>query len=152
VLDAPTITLSGINGQLEVHEDRLSIRRKGFLAKATQGFFAGEKTIYFNQITSIKVKQGGLLTNGFIQFSLAGNQEGKRGLLDQTKDENTVMFRKDKNEAVQQIREYIEKRRSSASSTPVSVADELTKFKALLDKNVLTQEEFDIKKRQLLNS
>ncbi|WP_027625561.1 SHOCT domain-containing protein [Clostridium lundense] len=37
------------------------------------------------------------------------------------------------------------------SDTVVSVADELIKFKELLDMGVLTQEEFDAKKEQLLN-
>lgn len=37
------------------------------------------------------------------------------------------------------------------SNTVVSVADELKKFKELLDMGVLTQEEFDAKKEQLLN-
>lgn len=37
------------------------------------------------------------------------------------------------------------------STTVVSVADELKKFKELLDMGVLTQEEFDAKKEQLLN-
>ena len=33
---------------------------------------------------------------------------------------------------------------------PVSSADELAKFKDLLDKGIITQEEFDAKKKQLL--
>lgn len=36
-------------------------------------------------------------------------------------------------------------------SSETSVADELMKFKTLLDQGVLTQEEFDIKKKELLN-
>lgn len=38
------------------------------------------------------------------------------------------------------------------ASAPVSQADELLKFKQLLDAGVLTQEEFDKKKAQILNS
>jgi predicted Zn-dependent peptidase len=36
------------------------------------------------------------------------------------------------------------------STTPASNADELKKFKELLDAGVITQEEFDAKKKQLL--
>ena len=36
--------------------------------------------------------------------------------------------------------------------TPLSAADELKKYKDLLDAGVITQEEFDKKKKQLLNS
>ena len=35
---------------------------------------------------------------------------------------------------------------------PVSVADELLKFKQLLDMGAITQDEFDAKKRELLNN
>lgn len=37
------------------------------------------------------------------------------------------------------------------STSVISVADELKKFKELLDMGILTKEEFDIKKKQLLN-
>ncbi|APH18878.1 PH domain-containing protein [Clostridium botulinum] len=43
------------------------------------------------------------------------------------------------------------KHRSLQSNNAVSVADELKKFKELLDMGVLTQEEFNAKKKQLLN-
>ena len=36
--------------------------------------------------------------------------------------------------------------------TPLSAADELKKYKDLLDAGVITQEEFDEKKKQLLNN
>ncbi|WP_321993276.1 PH domain-containing protein [Clostridium butyricum] len=39
----------------------------------------------------------------------------------------------------------------SESKVEISVADEIKKFKELLDMGALTQEEFDIKKKQLLN-
>ena len=35
-------------------------------------------------------------------------------------------------------------------NAPISDADELKKYKDLLDKNIITQEEFDVKKKQLL--
>lgn len=38
------------------------------------------------------------------------------------------------------------------NETPVSVADELIKYKNLLDTGAITQEEFDRKKTQLLNN
>jgi hypothetical protein len=46
----------------------------------------------------------------------------------------------------------ISQRRSSGTSDtkPVSVADELIKFKQLLDAGVITQTEFDEKKSELL--
>ena len=40
---------------------------------------------------------------------------------------------------------------AAASAPQLSAADELAKFKGLLDSGVITQEEFDVKKRQLLD-
>lgn len=52
------------------------------------------------------------------------------------------------------INNEIEKHRSTANNTStqptVSAADELLKFKQLLDAEVITQEEFDAKKKELL--
>lgn len=52
------------------------------------------------------------------------------------------------------INNEIEKHRSAANNTSiqptVSAADELLKFKQLLDAEVITQEEFDAKKKELL--
>ena len=53
------------------------------------------------------------------------------------------------------INDLIRNRQKNQGTTTIiqssSVADELSKYKALLDQGVLSQEEFDAKKRQLLN-
>ena len=43
-----------------------------------------------------------------------------------------------------------QKKASAPASAPVSAADELKKFKELLESGIITQEEFDAKKKQLL--
>jgi hypothetical protein len=147
----PIKILNGVNGQLELYQDRVTIKRKGILSKLTEGFFQGDKTIFIRQITSIKIKQAGLLTNGFIQFSLAGNIEQKRGLLTQTHDENTVFFKRKQNDLVREIKEIIEEAMGRMhGGTGLSSAEEIAKFKKLMDDGVLTPEEFENKKRQLL--
>ena len=72
-------------------------------------------------------------------------------------DENSILFNASKNNLVQQIVDYIEKRRAELSAPQaqqvvqtLSPADELLKYKQLLDSGVITQEEFDAKKKQLL--
>lgn len=151
--DEPVKVLKGVNGQLSVFEDKVVITRKGALAKLTQGFFKGDKTIYINQITSIQVKRGGMVTNGYIQFSLGGGVESTKGIMDATKDENTVMFSYRKNELVSEIKRYVENvmQAQRTSKTSSSVADEILKLKSLLDEGILTQEEFDAQKKRLLS-
>jgi len=152
--DQPIKTLDGVNGQLHLYANRVEIARKGALAKLTQGFFKGNKSIYFRQITGIQVKQGGKFTNGYIQFSIGGGNESQRGLMDATHDENTVMFTARQNKLVTEIKQYIENAMNApaASAAPASsTADEIRKLKALLDESILTQEEFEAQKKRLLS-
>ncbi len=150
----PVKILKGTNGQLEVYSDKVIIKRKGLVSKLCHGLFKGDKTIYIHQITGIQVKPGGLLVSGYIQFTVPGGIESKKGLSDATQDENTVMFTNDKNKLVNEIKEYIEKaianKFQSNNNSSVSPADELKKFKQLLDEKVISQEEFDKKKKELL--
>ncbi len=52
-------------------------------------------------------------------------------------------------QAVKQAKE-MKKSASNYTVQPISAADEIKKFKALLDEGIITQEEFDAKKKQLL--
>lgn len=149
--------VKGVNGQISVFEDRVVITRQGFLGFASQGL-AGEKTIPISAIQSVQFKEGGMLTNGFIQFAVMGGREKQGGVFAATQDENTVMLKiGEQSNTGKKIKEYIESRilelskPQTAVVQQVSAADEIVKFKGLLDAGVITQEEFDAKKKQLLN-
>lgn len=147
-------TLNGVNGQLELYEDKVVIKRRGALAKMTQGFFKGDKSLYLTQISGIQTKKGTSFTNGYIQFTLSGGNENMRGILNATKDENSVMFAKKNNELVEEIKlkiEEIKQSNQSPTKQQLSGADEIIKYKNLLDSGTITQEEFEVKKKQLLN-
>ena len=151
----PLLELNGVNGQLELYDDRIIIKRAGALAKLTQGFFKGEKSIYLDQISGIQVKLGSFFTNGYIQIVLMGSQESKQGILDATHDENTVMFNQKDNELASNIRQKIEELRMaylkpSDIHNQLSGADEIKKYKQLLDDGIITQDEFNKKKRAIL--
>jgi hypothetical protein len=154
-MDEVILSLKGVNGQLELYSGKVIIKRKGALAKMTQGFFKGDKTIYLKQITGIQFKPGGAFTNGYIQFTVPGGIESRKGIIDATKDENTVMFNKKDNELVNEIKLKIEELQSltngNVPTNQLSAADEIKKYKALLDEGIITQEDYDAKKKQLLN-
>ena len=103
-------------------------------------------------------KPGGAMTNGFIQFAVMGGRESQGGLLAATRDENTVILRMGEQTVKgEEIRDYVEKRilelakpQAAVVMQQTSAADEIIKFKNLLDMGVITQEEFDAKKKQLL--
>jgi len=146
--------LKGVNGQIFVYEDRVIIERKGVLGFMTQGL-AGSKTIPIKSIQSIQFKKGNMLTNGFIQFGILGGHEKTGGLFNATQDENTVMIKERDNLLGEQIKAHIEnyifdKPKDSINSNNISVADEIKKLKELFDLGIITEEEFQHKKKQLL--
>lgn len=99
------------------------------------------------------MKPGTLWTNGYIQITVPGGLESKKGLFDATQDENTVIFSKKNNELVDQIKSKIEElisRQHTGYINQLSPADEIRKYKELLDDGLITQEEFEKKKKQLL--
>ncbi len=102
------------------------------------------------------MKKTNMLTNGYIQFSFLGGKEAKGSLMEATRDENTIMFT-----SVQQanfekakiiIEDILRNNSMSTNSSNVSIADEIEKFSLLKDKGVLTEDEFNQKKKDLLNS
>ena len=83
----------GNNGQIEVHNDRLVITRRGLIGFLTQGF-GGEKTIPFASISAIQYREPGMAILGYIQFKIMGAPEGSNPAT----DENTVNFTKGQQE------------------------------------------------------
>jgi len=148
------LELKGVNGQIQLYEDRIIITRKGLMSKLALGLFKGEKTIYLNDITGIEFRLGSNLLNGYIQFTVPGGIESVRGVVDGSSDENTVMFYKKENDTAIQLKETIEKLKSKSknqSNTTFSIADEIKKFKELLDEGVITKEEYLSMKKQLID-
>lgn len=147
--------LKGVNGQLTIYEDRVIIERRGALGFLTQGL-AGAKTIPMDSIMSVQFKEGNMWTNGFIQFGIMGGKEARGGVFNATQDENTVMIKAATNNDARAIKDYIEGiilNRSKNKGVVVqqaSPAEELKKFKELLDMGVISQAEFDAKKKQIL--
>ena len=141
-------------GTLNVYEDKIVIVRKGVRAFMTHGL-KGDKTIFYSSITSIQFKKGGI-ANGYIQFSIKGGNESGGGLLAAERDENSFVVHRSMNNEAEQIVEFINKKLSEVNRgggtvvQALSSADELKKFKDLLDAGIITQEEFDAKKKQLL--
>jgi hypothetical protein len=147
-MDEPIATAEGTNGIMSVFEDRLEIRRKGVGSLFLQGL-KGVKTIQLSNISAIQLKKAGI-TTGYIQVSFLGGQESKGGIFSATRDENTVLFKKSQQSSFEAIRAAVQERISRRPEPVVGVAEEIGKLARLRDDGVLTDEEFDAKKRQLL--
>ncbi|MDP4143233.1 MAG: SHOCT domain-containing protein [Bacillota bacterium] len=147
------LELTGRQGKsIVVEGNTVKIIKKGKLFSAKR-----EKTLPIRNISSVEVKKPGLAV-GFIQFSIAGgvardsSAKLTGGAFDAVNDENSVIFADKKAyEVALKIKEYIESfSESAAVVTKESAADELVKFKKLLDDGVINQDEFNTKKKQLL--
>jgi len=150
-MSVPELQAKGVNGQIELFANKVRIRRKGVLGFLTQGL-KGDKEIMISSITSVQFKKAGMLTNGYIQFAFMGGKEAKGGIFQATQDENTVMFNTKQQPDFERIKEEVEKRIQAKTipSNASSDADEIAKLADLRDKGILTEEEFQQKKKQIL--
>ena len=154
--------LKGTNGTITAYEDKVVLSRKGFAAIASHGF-QGDRTFFYVDLTGIDYKKPGW-TNGYIQFLVAGSKSTSPRVSligsspESMKDENTVILRSF-NSATPQLADdmynYLMEKISAAKSPSIqtstsSSADEILKFKQLLDAGIISQEEFNKKKAQLL--
>lgn len=144
---------------LEVYEEYVVIyfmETGAYFANSLKGGANGGKRIDIENITSIQFKEPGGVTVGFIQFEYPGSIGNKAGLVAAINDENSIPVSPQNLELARQIVEFIEKQRKALKNqngvtrVAVSSADEILKFKELLDAGIITQEEFEAKKKQLL--
>ena len=153
--------LDGVRGRhLDVYEDKVVLTVKSSISSFLTGNFSdGEKTIYFADCIGIQFKKSGFQI-GYLQFETASGIMNNR--YNNFTNENSFTWDnyKQSNETMEIVANYCKKQIDSIKanhSTPsqvihFSAADEIKKFKELLDLGVITQEEFDAKKKQLLNS
>jgi len=142
----------GYNGTLILTDTGVIIKRgmKGFILGG--GMLRGDKTIPYSSIVAVQLKKVGL-TAGYLQLTLAGGSEAKAGLFQSTTDENTINFMsRGKNKMFTEAKELVEQRIVQAKGVGhiKSDADDLEKFAQLRDKGVITGDEFQAKKKQLL--
>lgn len=141
----------GLNGQLQLLETKVRITRKGFWAFSYQGL-KGDKEINIKNISSIQFKRAGKIGTGYIQFTFFGGQETKGGVWNAYHDENTVVFDTKHQSAFEKIKEIVDEKMSSKEKgeTKISDLNQLEKLAELKEKGIITEEEFNAKKKQIL--
>ena len=143
-----------------LNKNSLTISRPGVLSKFSHGF-SGDKTIMYNQITSVQFKAVGV-ARGYIQFIIPGAKEAKSGILKGKIDENIIYFdsgfnNDEVNRNARIIKETIENySNNQVQNVTQNIVkqddnyDKLRKLKKLLEDNIITQEEFETEKKKLL--
>ena len=141
------------DGILTLYEDRVTIEPKG-IGKLNKGFFKGKKEILIDSISAVQFRPGGSMINGYLQFTLAGGNESTKGILDVTKDENSIIITKKQNKDAEFIKDKIYELKAARAGggqvRSTSNFAQIKELKELLDMGAITQEEFDAKKSELL--
>ena len=118
-----------------------------------------EIIIPYNQIVSFKIsKPKGRWTNGMIQINVGGAVKSQLRMISNYVTNNTndiqVYYTIDNLHIIEEFKEFLTMKLAEANSPDkiysFSPADEIKKFKELLDAGIITKEEFEIKKKELL--
>ena len=115
----------------------------------------GEKTIYYKDAIGVQYKASAI-ADGYIQVETAAGSMTSSS--SQYGGENSIQFSgKEKNAEAEIIVAFIKQKIDEIKNAPVggivqqiSPAEELKKYKELLDLGIISQEEFDTKKKQLM--
>lgn len=155
---APIYDIEGVRGRsLKVYEDKCIISTRVNMGSLLTGNVTdGDKTIYYADVLGVQYKASSM-TIGYLQLETASSQMNNRR--DNFFNENSFTFDDKLNDKMDEVAKYVQQKVEEAKSkknaptvvaAAVSAADELKKFKELLDLGIITQEEFDAKKKQLL--
>ena len=147
---------------IKVFQDKIKISRK---AKGLFGGIPNEKVILYKDISSINfvpvLKWRTVF--GFIQFVVKGGYNRQytgnpREYSEIDSDEYAITFNSKENATFEELKNMIEDRLSSVPETSTTLIqnqssnlDEIEKLANLRDKGIITQEEFEAKKKQLLD-
>ena len=146
--------LMGAQRVLNVYQDRVElIQLQNFRSVLTRDFFKGTKEIPFTSMSAIQFKEASNMVLGFIQFEVPGTHTSSN-----FGSENSWTFDKSMNSKAREVADYCRKmiRQANAPQQNIinqsnsSIADEIKKFKELLECGAITQDEFDAKKKELL--
>lgn len=145
---------------LDVYDNKVVFTSTQSTSKVVTGLIfgtsltQGEKTIYYKDAIGVQYKPS-TIADGYIQVETAAG--GMTSSSSQYGGENAIQFGKRSNEDAEIIVAFIKKKIEEIKNAPAggavqqtSPAEELKKFKELLDMGAISQEEFDTKKKQLL--
>ena len=154
------------DGTLFVDEEKILIRKKNFDGFQTASM--GNRAIFYCDISSIEFKKSGLI-GGYMKFILTGTEERKRtgfghGIAKNFKDQNSLALIPGTNKKAIEIYNFILKKMEEArrnanvvinnsnNANELNYLEELEKLADLKEKGILSEEEFNSKKQQILES
>lgn len=142
----------GGKSTITIDDQFIRIARRGLFNRASG--LTGEKVISLESITSVQFKAPSLQA-GYIQFTIPGGGDEKKGVNRASTDEKAILFSKKELRMAEEIRNYVEsyltkKEANKFIASDQSISDELRKLAALRDEGILTDDEFQEQKQKLL--
>jgi hypothetical protein len=149
-----------LGGFVEFDGQFVTIGRKGVARMVAGG---GTKRLHISGIGAIQIKPAGVMTNGFIQFAVAGSPELRSRLghrtLEAGRDENSVIFTRSQQRAFEHLRGVIEHAQAALRTPqappppqPVDVAGQIAQMWQLVQAGAMTRHEFEMQKARLLGT
>jgi hypothetical protein len=123
MMDIPILEAKGRNGDIELHEDKVTIRRSGVIAAV----LGGDKDIPLSQVTSIQYKKPGMFTNGHIQFLGVSGNNAQNTIIFTTKEQPG--FEKIKQVIEQKVTEFNKQREADMKQREVDMEEYMTSLK-----------------------
>jgi len=155
--EQPLLEAEGNGGHVWVFQDKVRIKHHGVRGFVTKGFLKGDKEIWIDQIAGLQWREPGSLWLGHLQFEVIGGVSSTKVA---SEDENAVMFDASRRAAFEQLKLLVEQRmreiRNSRNAPQVAapsapdIPEQITKLASLRDAGILTNEEFEAKKAELL--
>lgn len=142
--------VDGNCGQIiKVYEDYCIFTKSNKLIAAINGFSTkGDEKFYYKDITAVHFKNTGF-NAGYLKFE---SGLAKQGTTFTFHASSLSKRHKELQVEMPPVYEYIQKRvEELKSNSGSSSADEILKYKQLLDCGAITQEEYDKKKQELLD-
>ena len=151
----PIYSFEGYNDRkIDVYNDRIVITVIARWNTILTGR-ANEKTIYYSDCIKVEFDNNKSFHGGYLRLVTADSNSFIREK-DKRYDDNSISFpspSKRMDEIANFIKNRVKETKEASCALPnpnISATDEIIKYKNLLDIGAITQEEYDLKKKQLL--
>ena len=141
-------SFEGNGNTVVLEEDCIQVERSGVMGSIAH---SSEMKIPLSTIQTIMYRKDSIFANGLLQFcTLGGRTEASTIFFFPGRNSEALAFK----EKVERQMEICKRKEADHNGKTViqslSGADEIKKYKELLDSGIISQEEFDAKKKQIL--
>jgi len=145
------VEANGVDGRIELFEDKIVIKRRGY--PASKHGLREDREIPVAQLTSVQFKKASMAINGYIQLNFIHDQQVDDDQSCNEDDTDSIMFNLRQESAFEQVRLAIEDRVASVleGSRITPGENNLEILEKLHKKGIITAEQYDAEKKRILD-